>query len=603
MSHVPKGVIEAFDYSGVRLGASRFRDQYEQTRDYFIGIPDDDILKGFRLRAGLPASGREMGGLYSGDDKGLWYSDGGGASTFGQWLSAFARMAKATGDAVVRDKARNLVHEWAKTIAADGLFGAQGHSGKVFLGHYTFDKMCCGLVDAAKYLGDSEALAQLGKLVEWGTQGLSRRRLPSSTRWVFGTDHSLPHESEWYTLGENLYRAFQLTGESRYKEFARVWHHTTFWEALESGEDSFPGKHAYSHVNALSSAAMAFAVTGEEQYLDTITNGYDILSRSHLYATGGYGPKELFFPADGSLARLLVDPYSWLGYPASFETGCGTWAGFKLARYLMMFTGAAHYGDWIERLVYNGIGAALPMAGYGKTFYYSDYRMMGGSKTHFPNLWPCCAGTFPQSVADYHNLIYFKDPAGIYVNLFVPSQVLWSRNGSTVELIQKTNFPEDGNVYLTVKVPFPSTFSLRFRVPGWVKGSVMVKINEQPLATSAVPGTWAQVKREWQGGDTLHISMPMVLDFVSIDPTYYPERAALMFGPVVLVADKGSHYGILEGDREDPESWIAPVDKPLTFTANSEPDRATFRPFYEVGERVGYWMYFDVVPRQRHSGG
>ena len=37
------------------------------------------------------------------------------------------------------------------------------------------------------------------------------------------------------------------------------------------------GFHAYSHVNTLSSAAMAYAVSGEERYLKTIVNAYDWL--------------------------------------------------------------------------------------------------------------------------------------------------------------------------------------------------------------------------------------------------------------------------------------------------------------------------------------
>jgi hypothetical protein len=39
----------------------------------------------------------------------------------------------------------------------------------------------------------------------------------------------------------------------------------------------------------------------------------------------------------------------------------------------MQFTGQAHYGDWIDRLFYNAMGAALPMVGGGRTFYDSNY--------------------------------------------------------------------------------------------------------------------------------------------------------------------------------------------------------------------------------------
>ncbi len=57
-------------------------------------------------------------------------------------------------------------------------------------------------------------------------------------------------------------------------------------------------------------------------------------------------------PPDGSLGRSL-DLYA-----GHAEIPCGSWAGFKLSRYLMGFTGEARFGDWIETMVYNAIGAA-----------------------------------------------------------------------------------------------------------------------------------------------------------------------------------------------------------------------------------------------------
>jgi hypothetical protein len=39
---------------------------------------------------------------------------------------------------------------------------------------------------------------------------------------------------------------------------------------------------------------------------------------------------------------------------------------------LMQFTGQAHYGDWIERLFYNAMVAALPTLGRDRTFYYTN---------------------------------------------------------------------------------------------------------------------------------------------------------------------------------------------------------------------------------------
>jgi DUF1680 family protein len=121
--------------------------------------------------------------------------------------------------------------------------------------------------------------------------------------------------------------------------------------------------HAYSHVNTFSSAAMACDVLGDASYLEILKNGYDYLQHTQVYATGGYGPNERFMAPDGSLGRALETRSD------TAEIVCGSWAGFKMARYLMRFTGDARYGDWIERLFYNGVGAALPLMGRGRNFY------------------------------------------------------------------------------------------------------------------------------------------------------------------------------------------------------------------------------------------
>ncbi len=106
----------------------------------------------------------------------------------------------------------------------------------------------------------------------------------------------------------------------------------------------------------------------------------------------------------------------------TFETICGSWGCFKLSRYLMQFTGDARYGDWMERLFYNGVGASLPWS-RRKELYYSDYRMAGGIKVFYWDPYTCCSATYSQCMADYHNLIYYKDAGRLYVNLYVPSEV------------------------------------------------------------------------------------------------------------------------------------------------------------------------------------
>jgi uncharacterized protein len=561
--------LQPFDYEGVRLSGGMLDSQFRATRNYYLAIPDDDILKGFRQRAGLRAPGNDLGGWYSGDPTvTYWWSKGDTFNVFGQWLSGMARLSKAGNDEELKEKTVHLMMEWSKTIEDDGFFY---YSRRPNAPHYTFDKTVCGLVDLYQYCGRRDALAHLEKITDWAINNLDRVRKPNVG------------STEWYTLSENLYRAYVLTGDAKYKNFGDVWQYTAYWKFFTGESDLNPYHyHAYSHVNTLSSAAMAYEVTGEEQYLKTIVNAYDWLERTQLYATGGYGPEEELMPPDGSLSNSLETSFR------SFETICGSWAGFKLARYLMQFTGEARYGDWIERLVYNGIGAALPMAEHGQTFYYSDYRLGGGRKIyHLDGTWPCCSGTYPQVVADYHNVIYFKDQDGLYVNLFIPSVVTWRYKENEVTLKQETTYPESNSTVLTLTPKEPALFNLKFRVPGWADGA-NVSVNGAPENVSARPGNWAEIRRTWKAGDCVKIELGMQLRTVPID-AQHPKRVAMVYGPVVLVQKLDTALPAHSGQRL---ARVSPGDS-LTFSAPAQRP-GEFVPFYRVGAGVPYNMYFDL---------
>ena len=153
-----RNILQAFDYSGVTLGPSMFKDQYDQARDYYLNIPDNDILFSFRQRAGLASPGKPMGG---------WYhtGDSSSAHSFGQWLAAYARMGKLYNDEAIQAKSRNLLHEWGKTIAPDGYFGPVSKPGVEPVQHYPYDKLVGGLVDLAWYLDEPEALSLLERVI------------------------------------------------------------------------------------------------------------------------------------------------------------------------------------------------------------------------------------------------------------------------------------------------------------------------------------------------------------------------------------------------------------------------------------------------------
>lgn len=569
-------VLEPFNYNGVRLLNSMFKKQYTQTRDFYYNIPNDDILKGFREQAGLPAPGEHLGG---------WCSKSSGGS-FGQWLSGMARMYKATGDVAMRDKAVHLMQEWSKTLSS------------LNLGHYSYDKTLCGLIDLYEYAGVKEAIPFINKITEYAIQNLGRVRNPASEH-----DHSAGRhtgEGEWYTLSENIYQAYLLTGDEKFKDFGDVWQYHHYW-GMFTGKTSLnlKGLHAYSHVNSLSSAAMTYAVTGDSEYLRTIINAYDYFQKTQCYATGGYGPSELLVAEeDGMLGKsILAESEAFYGHwpvnnyknvGRSFETICGSWGVFKLCRYLIMFTGEARFGDWMEKILYNGIGAALPMWGRGKTFYYSDYRVGGASKKYYNAAWPCCSGTYIQTVADYHNIIYFRDAKGLYVNLFVPSEVNWDHHGKQITVRQETSFPEADKTTLIIKIKNKTHFKLRLRVPEWTRDAA-VESNGEKLEVECNPGTWVEIERKWAPDDRITFRIPMQLTLKPVDEQH-PNLIAVTKGPVVLVQDQNI---ISKTSSKKFLKSLVPGESPLNFKSEIY-SKSSFKPFYQVEYDMPYEMYFPL---------
>ncbi|MHB0998373.1 MAG: beta-L-arabinofuranosidase domain-containing protein [Armatimonadota bacterium] len=562
----PRMVISPFDYKGVTLNDGNFKSQFDEIKKYYLNIPNEDLLKGFRQRAGLPAPGNDLGG---------WYTQG-TFHVFGQIISGLSRIYAATGDPECKSKVDTLIHEWGKCIREDGYFFA----GQPNAPHYIYDKMVGGLVDASKYCHNEEALVLLNRITDWAAANLDR-----SNAYGYGF-------SEWYTLSENLYRAYQITGDVKFLNFGRVWEYREYWGIYARKGDilaKMPTNptyyHAYSHVNTLSGLGAAYQVTGNTWYLRSLRNAYDYLQENQIWPTGGFGPNENLLTKDQLIDTLSTSHNH-------FETQCGTWAGFKISKYLMSSTGDARYGDWIERLVLNGISASIPSTDDGRVFYYSDYNIDGGEKRHIDIQWSCCTGTRPMAAADFHDIIYFKDQKGIYVNLYTPSTVEWVKGNSKIKLTQVTDFPNSSEVKMKLQMDNPSEFTIKLRIPGWLHQSPTVKINGAQIKAYTNKLHWLNIHRKWHNGDIVTLSLPMKLWSMHMKSTD-DGPAAILYGPVVMaVRSSDDNPGSMINIKHPELSFKQVNDNQLKFVSRNNPS-ITLEPFASFKEHEMYYMFLD----------
>ena len=590
--------LKSFRYRNVKLNDTHWKQQQLNTLETYLAIDNGEYLHYFRKLAGIADDSNGLVG---------WY--GNNASTFGQKLAAFVKLYLVTCDPRAREKVVALADGWGACARASQAVIDVNDT-------YVYDKLMGGFVDLYEYLHYEPAK----EYMHWITESAMRRFKKGIDR--DGLQVMGPDMIEWYTLPENLFRSYQLTGEEIYKEFALEWDYTYFWEKLLNHDFKIGPRHAYSHVNALSSGAMAYLVTEDKKYLEAIEIAYEEILQNYTFATGGYGPAECLFPdEEGFLGYSLKANWDEKAYETyrnfgdsirarddkwgSCEVSCCAWAVFKICNYLLMITGDAKYGDWAEKMLINGCGGQLPITSEGKVMYYADYFINGGFKSvedgrmHSNGCsfeWQCCTGTFPQDVAEYSNMLYYRGENDIYVSQYLASRLDRSVDGVGISLENTSFYPKEKTLRFVFRSSEPIMHGLHFRVPSWATGSNIVKVNGEKIDCSSKPNTWIDLNRVWKDGDVITIDFEFILRFESVDECS-KDIAALCYGPVVLVCNKMT---IFEGDMEHPMDWIEPFQKDgYSFAFKTKPGHVMpyehltreFYPYYEIPEMIWYYMY------------
>jgi hypothetical protein len=572
-----------FTYSDVLMASDPHESQLMNTHSVLMALSEDSLLKPFRQMSGMPASGEDLGGWYTYDPD---YDYRKGFDTgfapgciFGQWVSALARTYAITGDEATREKVLRLNRLYAQTITADFYI-------KNRFPAYTYDKLLLGLLDSHTYVKDPQALAILEHTTNTALPHLPGHAIEHDTRWRMDKpeDDASWMWDESYTMPENLFLASQRGAGRRYYDLGLQYlDDKTWFDPLSRNENVLHGRHAYSYVNSLCSAMMAYMVAGSEKHLRAARNAFAML-QEQSYATGGWGPDEMLrAPGSSDVYNSLTNTHH------SFETPCGSYAHFKLTRYLLRVTRDSRYGDSMERVMYNTVLGAKPLQENGENFYYSDYNF-NAKRVYKEAHWACCSGALPQVAADYRINVYFREPQAVYVNLYVPSTLQWTESGTTFSLTQEGDYPYEDHVTFTVTNSKPTDSTIHFRIPAWSEGASIL-VNGKRQNGLAVPGHFAAIHREWKTGDRVELELPLKMWLEAID-TQHSDTVALLRGPLVLMAvkqeqgsplPKVSREQLLAAQRLSERQW----------QVNAAEGPVTMLPFTSLGGRP-YTTYLKI---------
>ncbi|NLM77389.1 MAG: hypothetical protein GX173_04780 [Ruminococcaceae bacterium] len=224
---------------------------------------------------------------------------------------------------------------------------------------------------------------------------------------------------------------------------------------------------------------------------------------------------------------------------------------------LMAIENKPIYGDMMERVIYNALFAAQSPDGR-QLRYYTPFE---GKRAYFDRDTYCCPNNYRKTIAQLPSFIYHVRDNLIHVNLYSTSELnVVMANQTQVSIKQVTDYPGSGDIRFAIESSEPVDFIMSFRMPLWCE-KCSLQINGQPLDQTMDPGHHIALRRTWQNGDRIDLSMAMAVRFVKGRKSQ-SGRIALMRGPLVFCLSRTRNEQLAKHDlRElvvDPATLAGP---------------------------------------------
>lgn len=273
--------------------------------------------------------------------------------------------------------------------------------------------------------------------------------------------------------------------------------------------------------------------TGDTDYRSAIQSIWDNIVNRKYYVTGGVG--------SGETSEGYGPDYS-LRNNAYCES-CSSCGEIFFQHKLNLMHNHAKYADLYEETLYNALLGSISMD--GKTFYYQNPLTARGARYPWHGC-PCCVGNIPRVLLMLPTWTYVKSDEGIYVNLFIGSEVTVENvAGTTVQMVQETNYPWSGDVAITVNPKQSKEFTVAIRVPNRdvselytnkpsVNGITAFSVNGKKVNPDIKNG-YAMISRQWKAGDKIELVLPMKPMRIKADERIEDNRGrvALRYGPLI----------------------------------------------------------------------
>ena len=543
-------LIKAFNLSCVKLTDKYSVNALEKEIDYLLSLDTDKLLCGFRETAGVDV---KWAIRYDG-----WENSLIGGHTMGHYLSA---MAQAYANPGVSEADRNKIFSLVCEIIDALIVCQQNSKGKpgfifgalcphpenvefqfdnvekgrinisteAWVPWYTMHKILAGILDVYKFCCYEPALTLAKGLGSWvyeRTSNLSRETRKTVLSVEFGG------------MNDVMYELYDITHNDKYAIAAHFFDAKDLYELVLSGaSNALNDKHANTTIPKFIGALNRYLtcngkiINGEivdaSKYLEYAKAFWDMVVERHSYITGANSEWEHF-----GLDYVLDSERT----NANNET-CNVYNMLKLSRTLFEITGDVKYADYYENAYINSILSSqnpeTGMTTYFQPMANGYFKVFG---TRYTKFW-CCTGTGIENFTKLGDSNYFYSDTAIYVNNYQSSELNFKEKGIILKMA--TSLPKSCDISVSVNTSDfkPTSMDILFRLPDWLSGAAIIKINEAPFDYDKKNG-YARIPAGISDGTLISLTFPMK---VTAFPLPDNKRCiSFKYGPIVLSACLGT---------------------------------------------------------------
>ena len=304
----------------------------------------------------------------------------------------------------------------------------------------------------------------------------------------------------------------------------------------------YPVNKAYEMMSFFEGVLAYYELTGEEKYLNAVTNFIEKVNNTDVTIIGCSGcTHELF---DNSIVKQTEFN------DVQMQETCVTVTWMRILARLHLLTGKVEYIDRIERSAYNALYGSIntknekgfsvadgefldPVIFDSYSPLYNNRRgfVTGGFKRfRTGGFYGCCACIGSAGTGIFPLIGTLKSEKGVVINeAFEGVVTTKTPNEHPLTLNAVTDYPIGDKYALAVFLDDSEKFEILIRIPDWCDEATL-KVGDE--IKKVYPG-YVSLEREWCDGDTVELELPHHLRSHHLNG-----KTAYTYGPIVLARDE-----------------------------------------------------------------